>query len=167
MSKLLISIPIPTSDGEFMAHYSEQGLAELNFPKKPRKSSTPATTSTSLSKQIQKWHRLTESALKRVLAGKEPMAYPPMAPAGTEFQRNVWKAMSRISLGKTMSYGEVAAAIGNPKAVRAVGGACGANPIPVLVPCHRVLAANNKIGGFGGGLGWKSRLLEAEGIYPK
>ena len=58
----------------------------------------------------------------------------------------------KISPGKTKSYGEVAQAIGNPKAVRAVGSACGANPLPVLVPCHRILAANHKLGGFGGGL---------------
>jgi methylated-DNA-[protein]-cysteine S-methyltransferase len=167
MSKLLISIPISTPDGEFMARYSEDGLAELNFPKTARKSSTPTTTTATLSKQIRAWHRLTEAALKSVLSGKEPKAFPPMAPVGTAFQKSVWKAMSQIALGKTKSYGEVAAVIGRPKAVRAVGGACGANPIPVLVPCHRVLAANNKIGGFGGGLGWKSRLLEAEGVYPK
>jgi O-6-methylguanine DNA methyltransferase len=72
--------------------------------------------------------------------------------------------MLKIPLGKTRSYGEIAQAIGKPKAVRAVGGACGANPIPVLVPCHRVLAANNKIGGFSSGLGWKASLLEREGI---
>ena len=72
--------------------------------------------------------------------------------------------MRKISLGKTKSYGEIAVAIGNPKAVRAVGGACGANPVPVLVPCHRVLAANNKLGGFGGGLDWKRSLLERERI---
>ena len=72
--------------------------------------------------------------------------------------------MLKISIGKTKSYGEIAAAIGNPKAVRAVGGACGANPVPVLVPCHRVLAANKKLGGFSGGLDWKRSLLKREGV---
>jgi len=72
--------------------------------------------------------------------------------------------MCKIKFGRTQSYGELAAAIGNPKAVRAVGGACGANPIPVLVPCHRVLAANQKIGGFSSGLEWKRKLLGREGI---
>ena len=62
-----------------------------------------------------------------------------------------------------MSYGEIARAIGKPKAVRAVGGACGANPVPIFVPCHRVLAANNKLGGFSGGLSWKRTLLAREG----
>ena len=72
--------------------------------------------------------------------------------------------MRKISPGKTKSYGEIAPAIGKPKAVRAVGGACGANPVPVLVPCHRVLAANKKLGGFSGGLDWKRSLLTREGI---
>ena len=72
--------------------------------------------------------------------------------------------MTEIQFGQTRSYGEIAVGIGKPKAVRAVGGACGANPIPVLVPCHRVLAANRKIGGFSSGLDWKRTLLAREGI---
>lgn len=72
--------------------------------------------------------------------------------------------MLQIKLGRTQSYGEIATTIGNPKAVRAVGGACGANPIPVLVPCHRVLAAQNKLGGFSSGLDWKKKLLAREKI---
>ena len=72
--------------------------------------------------------------------------------------------MLKLGPGKTKSYGEIAEAISKPKAVRAVGGACGANSIPVLVPCHRVLAAGGKIGGFGSGLDWKRRLLAKEGI---
>jgi O-6-methylguanine DNA methyltransferase len=83
-------------------------------------------------------------------------------------ERNFKKAsgaMRKISLGKTKSYGEIASAIGKPKAVRAVGGACGANPVPVLVPCHRVLAANKKLGGFSGGLDWKRKLLKLEGVF--
>ena len=72
--------------------------------------------------------------------------------------------MKKIKPGNTLSYGEIARSIGKPKAVRAVGGACGANPIPVLIPCHRVLAANRKIGGFSGGLEWKKALLAREGV---
>jgi O-6-methylguanine DNA methyltransferase len=78
--------------------------------------------------------------------------------------KRVWSVMRTIWVGQTLSFGEIARAIGNPKAVRAVGGACGANPIPVLVPCHRVLAANGRIGGFSGGLDWKRKLLEREGV---
>ena len=107
---------------------------------------------------------MTETALKRILAGNKPKTFPPLDLAGTEFQKGVWNALLKISIGKTKSYGEIARAIGKPKAVRAVGGACGANPVPVLVPCHRVLAANKKLGGFSGGLDWKRSLLKREGI---
>ena len=90
---------------------------------------------------------------------------PPLDWAGkTEFQKSVWRELLKIPAGKTKSYGEIAVAIGKPKAVRAVGSACGANPIPVLVPCHRILAANKKIGEFSGGLEWKRDLLAREGI---
>jgi O-6-methylguanine DNA methyltransferase len=84
--------------------------------------------------------------------------------AWDEVSASVWAALRKIKPAQTQSYGEIASAIGNPKAVRAVGGACGANPIPLLVPCHRVLAANQKIGGFSGGLAWKRRLLAIENI---
>jgi O-6-methylguanine DNA methyltransferase len=76
----------------------------------------------------------------------------------------VWRVLRRITSGQTWSYAELARAIGRAKAVRAVGNACGANPIPVLVPCHRVLAANEGLGGFSGGRKWKWMLLAREGI---
>jgi O-6-methylguanine DNA methyltransferase len=103
--------------------------------------------------------------LKKILAGRAPKTFPPLDLAGTEFQKNVWNALRKITPGTTKSYGEIAQAIGRPKAVRAVGGACGANPVPVLVPCHRVLAANRKLGGFSGGLDWKRALLAREGVW--
>jgi len=87
---------------------------------------------------------------------------PVKIPEGTEFQRAVWREMQRIPRGQTRTYGEIAAAIGHPKAVRAVGTACGANPLPVFIPCHRVVAANG-LGGFGSGLPWKILLLKMEG----
>ena len=70
--------------------------------------------------------------------------------------------MLEIRCGETRSYGEIAISLKNPGAVRAVGAACGANPIPVLIPCHRVLAANKRIGGFSSGLEWKRKLLRIE-----
>jgi O-6-methylguanine DNA methyltransferase len=162
MKTNFVQLPISTRDGKFIAHYSEKGLAGLNFPV-GRESSRAAKQNGVLSK-IKIWHRTTESALKKILAGKKSRL-PPLDWTGkTEFQKSVWRQMLKISTGKTKSYGEIAAAIGNPKAVRAVGGACGANPVPVLVPCHRVLAANKKLGGFSGGLDWKRKLLAAEGI---
>ena len=76
----------------------------------------------------------------------------------------MWSALRRIGWGRTRSYGQVARAIGQPNAARAVGTACGANPIPVFVPCHRVLAADRRLGGFSGGLDWKRALLRREGV---
>ncbi len=177
MKPPLIPLPVKTPEGAFIAHYSEKGLAELNFPKLNRRRrgdesqiSTAAnglvrdSSRRLLQNKIRGWHRVTETALKQILAGDEPKNFPPLDLAGTVFQKSVWNALRKISLGKTKSYGEIAAAIGRPKAVRAVGGACGVNPVPVLVPCHRVLAANQKLGGFSGGLDWKRSLLKREGI---
>lgn len=86
---------------------------------------------------------------------------------GTDFQKSVWEILRTIPYGKTTSYGEIAAKLGKPTAMRAVGGAVGRNPISVLVPCHRVLGKNNTLTGFGGGLPNKRFLLELEGIHYK
>jgi len=83
---------------------------------------------------------------------------------GTVFQQAVWQQMLKIPAGKVLSYGEVARRIKNPKAVRAVGTACGANPVAILVPCHRIVGSNGGLGGFGGGLEMKRMLLEREGV---
>ena len=164
MKTPFIELPITTSDGTFLAHYSEKGLAELDWPKVGRASSRAVNTK-QIPLQTLRWHRLTTEALKTALAGRDAKNLPPLDWTDkTEFQQSVWRQMLKISVGQTKSYGEIATAIKNPKAVRAVGGACGANPIPVLVPCHRILAANKKIGGFSGGLDWKRRLLAREGI---
>ncbi|EEF59849.1 methylated-DNA--[protein]-cysteine S-methyltransferase [Pedosphaera parvula] len=154
------SLVIHTEDGDFVATYSEQGLARLNFPETSREQFVSEAAS---AVRVSEWHDITAKALKEVLHGRVPEKLPPMDLAvGTEFQQSVWQAMRQIKTGQTRSYGEIAAIIGRPKAVRAVGGACGANPIPVLIPCHRVLAAHHRIGGFSGGMDWKRRLLGRE-----
>jgi methylated-DNA-[protein]-cysteine S-methyltransferase len=86
---------------------------------------------------------------------------------GTPFQRNVWKALWNIPAGTTTSYGALAAQLGVPKAVRAVGHANGANPISVVLPCHRVVGANGSLTGYGGGLSRKRWLLAHEGVVLK
>ncbi|WP_253299428.1 methylated-DNA--[protein]-cysteine S-methyltransferase [Paenibacillus barcinonensis] len=88
----------------------------------------------------------------------------PLDLIGTEFQQQVWKALGRVPYGETRTYGDIAAVIGRPSAVRAVGAANGANPIPLLLPCHRVIGANRKLTGFRGGLELKRRLLDIEQI---
>ncbi len=85
-----------------------------------------------------------------------------LAPEGTTFQRNVWKRLCDIPYGETISYGELARRIGNPRASRAVGLANGSNPIPIVIPCHRVIGSNGKLTGYGGGLPIKEKLLALE-----
>lgn len=89
----------------------------------------------------------------------------PLLVEGTEFQKKVWKAIEKIPAGKTVSYKDIAIKIGKPGAYRAVANACGANIIPVLIPCHRVVASEGKIGGYSGGLDIKRKLLAAEESY--
>ena len=86
-----------------------------------------------------------------------------LAPVGTPFQLAVWRILSTIPYGETLSYREVALTLGQPEAVRAVGAANGANPIPIVVPCHRVIGSDGSLTGFGGGLDNKLLLLELEG----
>ncbi len=86
----------------------------------------------------------------------------PLDPAGTEFQRRVWWALADIGYGRTESYGQLAARIGNPKACRAVGLANGRNPLPIVLPCHRVIGSSGGLTGYGGGLDLKQRLLDHE-----
>lgn len=93
----------------------------------------------------------------------KPGKKPPLDLRGTQFQREVWDALLAIPAGQTRSYGEIAREIGRPKAVRAVGQACGANPVGYVVPCHRVIGANQALTGYAGGLPTKRMLLEREG----
>ena len=85
-----------------------------------------------------------------------------LAPEGTQFQLEVWRRLCDIPYGETISYGELASRIGNPKASRAVGLANGSNPIPIVIPCHRVIGSNGKLTGYGGGLPIKEKLLALE-----
>ena len=159
-----MELPIETSDGRFVARYSPKGLAGLEFPAtaKPRPQNGEPVATTP---RIRNWHRIASRALAWAVAGRPPGKLPPLdLSAGTDFQKQVWNALRTIGRGRTRSYGDVARAIGKAGAVRAVGRACGANPIPVFVPCHRVLAANRQLGGFSGGLDWKRKLLAREGV---
>ncbi len=107
---------------------------------------------------------LTDQALGQVgeyLAGERRLFDLSLAPKGTIFQQQVWQALLQIPYGQTRTYSEIAAQIGRPRAVRAVGTAIGKNPIPIIVPCHRVVAKNG-LGGFSLGLPIKKRLLQIE-----
>ncbi len=161
----MISLFLKTDSGSFCAIYNAHGLSGLRFPARGGQGKSQSEGAVLPQKPVQAWAQLTLTALNEILAGRAPLKLPPMdLSAGTPFQQAVWRALAEIPPGQTKSYGEIAQTIGRPKAFRAVGQACGANPIPILIPCHRALAANGKIGGFSGGLDWKRRLLEAEGI---
>jgi O-6-methylguanine DNA methyltransferase len=101
--------------------------------------------------------------LRAYFAGQLRRFDLPLDMRGTDFQLRVWRELERIPFGETRSYLEIAEAIGAPRAVRAVGAANGANPIPIVVPCHRVIGASGKLVGYGGGLPLKKRLLQLEG----
>ncbi len=109
----------------------------------------------------------TVAQLRQYFAGRRTEFDLPLAPQGTQFQLAVWREMQRIPYGQTISYGELARRIGNPKASRAVGSANGANQIPIVIPCHRVIAAGGKLGGFGGGLPVKEALLALESAHAR
>lgn len=98
----------------------------------------------------------------RRIDGEVPARALPLDMQGTAFQRRVWQELQRIPLGETRSYGEVAEAVGAPRAARAVGSACGKNPVVFVVPCHRVIASDGGLGGYGLGLDIKRRLLDSE-----
>jgi methylated-DNA-[protein]-cysteine S-methyltransferase len=100
-------------------------------------------------------------------AGRRQEFTVPLSPAGTAFQRAVWSELLRIPYGLTASYGEIAARIGRPRAVRAVGAANGRNPIALIVPCHRVIGSNGGLTGYGGGLPTKSWLLAHERAHAR
>jgi methylated-DNA-[protein]-cysteine S-methyltransferase len=153
---------VSTPLGRFRAHFSVDGLARLDFP------AAGAEPGAELPAPFRDWAAQTEAALRAALAAKPGGRPPPLPPldlsGGTKFRLRVWAELRRIPRGETRSYGEIADELGKRRAARAVGGACGANPIPVLIPCHRVLAANGGLGGFSGGLEWKRRLLAIEGV---
>ena len=91
----------------------------------------------------------------------------PLAPQGTPFQQQVWKALQAIPYGQTRSYKDIALEVGLPKGFRAVGMANSRNPIPIFIPCHRVIAADGSLGGYGGGVRLKQTLLQTEGLFLK
>lgn len=108
----------------------------------------------------------TQRQLDDYFSGKREAFDLPLAPRGTPFQLAVWNALLRIPFGDTWTYGDLARHIDQPSAVRAVGAANGRNPIPIIIPCHRVIGSDGALTGFGGGLPTKEFLLRLEGALP-
>lgn len=109
---------------------------------------------------------LAEEQIEAFLSGRLRNFSIPIAPQGTAFQKKVWSALLAIPYGQTTSYGDIAQRISHPTAVRAVGGAIGKNPLPIVIPCHRVIGKHGRLTGFSGGLDRKRALLQREGLSP-
>jgi len=135
----------------------EQGLRHLVFPKKKN----PFTIQGDWQKQPE-FLAPVKAQLRAYFEGELKQFDLALAPVGTPFQLEVWKALLAIPYGELVSYKNIAEAIGNPKAVRAVGGAIGKNPLPIIVPCHRCIGSDGSLTGFGGGLDTKKRLIDLE-----
>lgn len=135
----------------------EAGLWHIDFPKEK----TPLTVRDNWKKKPA-FFVPVKAQLQEYFKGERKQFDLLLAPAGTPFQCKVWEALRAIPYGELVSYKTIAEAIGNPKAVRAVGAANGKNPIPIIIPCHRVIGSNGSLTGFGGGLETKQRLIDLE-----
>jgi len=147
--------------GPLMLAAGDDGLRHIEF----RENRHPANRSD--------WHggdspvlQAAEAQLREYFAGERRAFDLPLAPRGTPFQLQVWQALAGIPYGSTVSYAQLAQAVGNPEAMRAVGAANGRNPLPIVLPCHRVIGADGALVGFGGGLPVKHQLLRLEGALP-
>jgi O-6-methylguanine DNA methyltransferase len=154
---------VSTAAGDFAAAFTERGLKELHFP--GRTPSLPETSADSFPSSVIPHLRRTQAALDAILAGHEPEELPDFDWSdATPFQQQVWEQLLAIPMGSVSNYGAIADRLGKAGGARAVGTACGANPIPVLVPCHRVVTSTGGLGGFSGGLDWKRKLLAIERV---
>jgi O-6-methylguanine DNA methyltransferase len=156
---------IDTLIGELRVGSTDKGLAYIELPHASgcglRGWLHHHFRDTQCVEQIDRNRSVVEQLLE-YLAGERTDFDLPLDLRGTEFQRRVWAALQEIPFGERRSYRDIAKAIGHPKAVRAVGAANGSNPVSLVVPCHRVINSDGKLGGYGGGLALKARLLAME-----
>ncbi len=150
---------IETPIGPLLAAADEEGLRRIYFPDRKGRVHEAGT---GWVRDPQPFREL-RAQLADYFAGRRRTFALKLAPEGTEFQQATWRALVEIPYGETVSYAELARRIGRPAASRAVGAANGANPLPIVVPCHRVIGADGSLTGFGGGLPIKRALLELEG----
>jgi O-6-methylguanine DNA methyltransferase len=147
---------------------SEQGICKVLFPSEGAKAvldrwiavHMPAHELTTTSALLER----ASAELSEYFAGTRHEFTLPLDFQGSSFHQRVWLALTQIPYGHTVSYGNLARSLGAPKAARAVGAACGANPVPIIAPCHRVLGSDGSLHGFGGGLPVKAWLLRHEGL---
>lgn len=139
--------------GDLLLIASEDGLVRVEFPPARPPDDVPRDDA----RLAPVFRQLAE-----YFAGTRKHFDVPLAPRGTTFQLEVWRTLQQIPYGETRSYAGIARSIGRPTATRAVGAANGANPIPIIIPCHRVIGTSGSLTGFGGGLDVKRRLLDLE-----
>jgi len=157
--RILAEMVIETPIGPLHAVFDEEErLCELGFQCR-----TGFSLSSPDSRERDRLKPVLHQQLHEYFTGKRKTFDFPLAPKGTPFQLAVWNALLEIPYGDTVTYAELARRIGKPSAVRAVGAANGANPIPVIIPCHRVIGSNGTLTGYGGGIERKQWLLALEG----
>jgi methylated-DNA-[protein]-cysteine S-methyltransferase len=158
--------PIETPIGDFVLGANTEGLTHCTLRGSP---SLPADRlANGAEASAQRHLDAASEALTAYFNGeKDPWGELTLLPQGTDFQLRVWAALRRIPFGATLSYVGLARAVHSPRAARAVGQANHHNPLGVIIPCHRVVAADGSIGGYGGGLDRKRWLLQHEGVLPK
>jgi methylated-DNA-[protein]-cysteine S-methyltransferase len=157
-------LEIASPVGHLLVAAGEQGLTHVLFAHRTRENPRRVhRTGGEASPAVLRVLAETEKQLREYFAGRRRSFDLPLAARGTEFQRAVWSGLCDIPFGETVSYGELAARVGRAGAVRAVGAANGANPISIIVPCHRVIGRNRRLTGYGGGMDAKKTLLELEG----
>ena len=148
---------LPSPIGPLLLVCDSAGIRQITFPEDSR----PASPEPDWHQDQSAFAELT-TQLRAYFAGELETFDLPLAPEGTAFQQKVWDELCKIPYGETISYGALAKRIGNPNASRAVGLANGSNPIPIVIPCHRVIGSNGKLTGYGGGLPIKEKLLALE-----
>ena len=145
---------LDTPLGTLTLEASERGLSSIRFPNRPK------TIAGKMSNNVLK---LAKRELTAYFARQLKEFSVPLDWHGTAFQESVWQALTAIPYGETVSYADIARAIGRPQSARPTGGAVGRNPLPIIVPCHRVIGSDHTLTGFTGGLNIKVALLELEG----
>lgn len=148
---------------------TNRGVAALVLPKRSRRAVEEELSHMAgpPSSEARRHLKTAEAALLRYLAGdRQALNLPLDLQGASSFRLKVWRMLQTIPYGRVRSYSWVARKLGQPRAARAVGAACGANPLPLVIPCHRVVAVDGSLGGFSGGLPVKKRLLRLEGVLP-
>ena len=163
MKPIQLYTTISSPLGEILLARNDQGLTRLNFQEGAR----PLPIAPAWRRERDAF-RDAAAQLDAYFAGELREFDLPLAPQGTPFQRAVWQALQTIPYGRTLTYAQLAQQLGKPKAVRAVGAANGRNPLPIIIPCHRVIGADGSLTGYGGGLLIKEALLSLEqyGAWP-